>query len=329
MSVGGVFPCRTNEEGNITMPIRLEYEVMCLWGLYEATTADVIKEAVTAPVLDPTWDCDGRAPVDVEGYPLTQYYNTPDDECVLLGPTPAFAPINQNMPTSQYARSNVPIEDDELWAKPTIYTCDDRFFNTYDLLPNLLVATFRNTPHQETDYFKAGANYSRELPNINGQFVVLHHNVYPETTAINVYDRRIVMPHHTLDVYDYTHHHHLGGMSELDRMNHVDDAFLGCRDDEERTVLWSTMVPTLVKYEAVFCSVCCCWLPGFYFTKNQCQMKRTRRACRHCETNRKEKIAQINRILGSLSYFLSPRQCAICLDYRCKHEFTNGRWKRT
>eukprot|EP00978_Attheya_sp_CCMP212_P021897 scaffold64378_cov66-Attheya_sp.AAC.4 len=89
------------------------------------------------------------------------------------------------------------------------------------------------------------------------------------------------------------------------------------------------MVPTLVKYEAVFCSVCCCRLPGFYFTKNQRQMKQMRRACRHCETNRKEKIAQINRILGSLSYFLSPRQCAICLDYRCKHEFTNGRWKRT
>eukprot|EP00978_Attheya_sp_CCMP212_P005900 scaffold13182_cov64-Attheya_sp.AAC.4 len=60
-------------------------------------------------------------------------------------------------------------------------------------------------------------------------------------------------------------------------------------------------------------------------------MKRSHWACRHCETNRKEKIAQINRILGSLSYFLSPRQCqcARCLDYRYKHEFTNGRWKRT
>eukprot|EP00978_Attheya_sp_CCMP212_P042331 scaffold255916_cov40-Attheya_sp.AAC.1 len=26
MSTGGVFPCRTNEEGNITIPIRSEYE---------------------------------------------------------------------------------------------------------------------------------------------------------------------------------------------------------------------------------------------------------------------------------------------------------------
>eukprot|EP00978_Attheya_sp_CCMP212_P022443 scaffold66984_cov63-Attheya_sp.AAC.1 len=45
MSAGGVFPCSTNEEGNITMPIRSEYEVMCLWGLCEAATAEVITEA--------------------------------------------------------------------------------------------------------------------------------------------------------------------------------------------------------------------------------------------------------------------------------------------
>eukprot|EP00978_Attheya_sp_CCMP212_P033296 scaffold133765_cov60-Attheya_sp.AAC.10 len=137
------------------------------------------------------------------------------------------------------------------------------------------------------------------------------------------------MPQHIIDVYEDTNHHHLGGMSELDRMNYVDNAFLGCVDDEERTVLWSSLVPTLVKFESVFCSVCCCRLPGFYFTKKQRQRKRTRRACRHCEANQKEKIAQIDRIWGSLNYFLSSRQCATCLDYRCKHEFTNGRWKRT
>eukprot|EP00978_Attheya_sp_CCMP212_P032984 scaffold131077_cov59-Attheya_sp.AAC.1 len=43
ISAGGVFPCRTNEEGNITMHIWSEYEVMCLWGLYEVVTAEVIK----------------------------------------------------------------------------------------------------------------------------------------------------------------------------------------------------------------------------------------------------------------------------------------------
>eukprot|EP00978_Attheya_sp_CCMP212_P010038 scaffold24034_cov58-Attheya_sp.AAC.1 len=51
---------------------------------------------------------------------------------------------------------------------------------------SIFCRTFRNTPHRETDYFKAGANYSREPPNINEQFVVLHHNFYPETEGINV-----------------------------------------------------------------------------------------------------------------------------------------------
>eukprot|EP00978_Attheya_sp_CCMP212_P028646 scaffold99548_cov63-Attheya_sp.AAC.5 len=140
MLAGGMFPCRTNEEGNITMPIRQEYDIMCLRNIYDSATAEVFKEAVTAPVLDPEWGCNGGVPVDVEGYPLTQYY-TPDDECVLLkGPAPVFFPINQNIPMYmvpvnlilprwptgpdqrivesnllyQYARSNVPIEDDEL-----------------------------------------------------------------------------------------------------------------------------------------------------------------------------------------------------------------------
>eukprot|EP00978_Attheya_sp_CCMP212_P002111 scaffold4357_cov59-Attheya_sp.AAC.1 len=70
MLAGGVFPWRTHEEGNITMPVRSEYEVMCLWGIYESATAEVITEAVTTPVLDPTWGCEGGAPVDIEGYPL-------------------------------------------------------------------------------------------------------------------------------------------------------------------------------------------------------------------------------------------------------------------
>eukprot|EP00978_Attheya_sp_CCMP212_P014428 scaffold36751_cov71-Attheya_sp.AAC.1 len=244
-------------------------------------------------------------------------------------PTGPDQRIVDSNPLYQYARSNVPIEDNELWAKLTIHAFDVRFFNTYDLLPNLLATTIWITPHRETDYFKVGAEYSQEPLNINGQFVVLHHNFYPEMTGINVYDRHIVMPQHIIKAYDYTHHHQLGDMSELDRMNHVDNAFLNCRDNKECTVIWTTMVPSLVQYESVFCFVCCCRLPGFYFMKSQRRMKRTRHACRHCEKNRQEKVAQINRILSSLSYFLSPCQCARCLDYRCKHEFTNGRWKRT
>eukprot|EP00978_Attheya_sp_CCMP212_P013257 scaffold33355_cov36-Attheya_sp.AAC.6 len=148
MLAGGMFTYRTNEEGNIMMPIRQEYDAMCLRNIYDSTTAEVFEEAVTAPVLDPEWGCDGGTPVDVEGYPLTQYY-TLDNEYVLKGPALAFFPINQEIPTYmvpanlilprwptgpdqrivesnplyQYARSNVPIEDDELWAKPTHDTC--------------------------------------------------------------------------------------------------------------------------------------------------------------------------------------------------------------
>eukprot|EP00978_Attheya_sp_CCMP212_P017301 scaffold46042_cov75-Attheya_sp.AAC.2 len=116
-------------------------------------------------------------------------------------------------------------------------------------------------------------------------------------------------------------------MSEIDWMNHVDTTFLNCRDDKERTVLWMTMLPSLMNYESMFSSICSCRLPQFYFTKSQCHMKRTRRACHHhCEMNRRVKIAQVNRILGGLSYFVGPRQCAVCMDYWSKHEFTNGRW---
>eukprot|EP00978_Attheya_sp_CCMP212_P006580 scaffold15278_cov37-Attheya_sp.AAC.2 len=118
-------------------------------------------------------------------------------------------------------------------------------------------------------------------------------------------------------------------MSEIDRMNHVDTSFLNCHDDEERLFLWTTMMPPLENYESMFCLICCCRLPQFYFTKNQRRMKRTRRACHHCEMNHRVKVAQINRILGGLSFFVSPRQCARCLDYHSKHEFTNSRWKRT
>eukprot|EP00978_Attheya_sp_CCMP212_P043833 scaffold293043_cov71-Attheya_sp.AAC.4 len=76
MWAGGMFPCRTNDEGNITMPIRQEYDIMCLRNIHDSATAEVFEEAVTAPVLDPEWGCDSGAPVDVEGYPLTHYYTS-------------------------------------------------------------------------------------------------------------------------------------------------------------------------------------------------------------------------------------------------------------
>eukprot|EP00978_Attheya_sp_CCMP212_P001272 scaffold2630_cov72-Attheya_sp.AAC.2 len=192
---------------------------MCLRNIHDSATAEVFEEAVTAPVLDPEWGCNGGAPVDVEGYHLTQYY-TSDDECVLKGPALAFFLINQDIPTYtvlanlilprwptgpdqqivesnplyQYARSNVPVEDDELWAKPMIHAFNTRFLNTYDLLPNMLATAFRNMPHQETDYFREGAE--------DGQFAALHYNFYAEMDRVNVYDTNRVLPQHITDAHN-------------------------------------------------------------------------------------------------------------------------------
>eukprot|EP00978_Attheya_sp_CCMP212_P034020 scaffold140531_cov55-Attheya_sp.AAC.1 len=99
----------------------------------------------------------------------------------------------------------------------------------------MLATVFRNTPHRETDYFRVGAEYSWETPNINGQFAALHHNFYAEMDRIKIYDANIVLPQHITDAFDYTHNHQLQEMSEVDRTNHVDTTFLNCRDDEERT----------------------------------------------------------------------------------------------
>eukprot|EP00978_Attheya_sp_CCMP212_P006581 scaffold15278_cov37-Attheya_sp.AAC.3 len=125
-----------------------------------------------APVIAQEWRCDNDAPVDVEGCPLTQYY-TQDDECMLKGPAPVFFPINQETPTDavpanlilprwptgpdqrivesnplyQYARSNVPIEDEKLWVKPMIHAFNLRFFNMYDLLSQICWQPHSGTRH--------------------------------------------------------------------------------------------------------------------------------------------------------------------------------------
>eukprot|EP00978_Attheya_sp_CCMP212_P009630 scaffold22852_cov63-Attheya_sp.AAC.2 len=99
VSAGATFPCRMNEEGNIMMPLRQEYDEQWLWNMEDANTANVFDEVLTAPVLEQGWCCDNGAPVDVEGYPLTQYY-AKDNVCMQeVGPGPAFFLINQEMPT--------------------------------------------------------------------------------------------------------------------------------------------------------------------------------------------------------------------------------------
>jgi hypothetical protein len=180
----------------------------------------------------------------------------------------------------------------------------------------VLATAFRNTPHYKTDYFRNGANYHLEPPNINGQFPALHLNFYAEETLlVNMYDSAEQrLPEHILDGFDHVHFHYLQAMSEIDWTNHVDAAFFNCRhNDEEWTGLWMTIMPSLVNFESMFCSVCSCHLPEFYFTKSQPCMRRTRITCRHCETNCQVKIVQVNNwIMGGLNYFVGPQQCAVC-----------------
>jgi hypothetical protein len=79
MSASATGPCRTNEEGNIIMPGRHEYDTMWLRHMHDADTANVFHDVLTARGLDQEWRYDSGAPVDVEGYPLTQYYTQDDD----------------------------------------------------------------------------------------------------------------------------------------------------------------------------------------------------------------------------------------------------------
>eukprot|EP00978_Attheya_sp_CCMP212_P023129 scaffold70166_cov59-Attheya_sp.AAC.1 len=69
-------------------------------------TAVAFRKVVTAPVITHEWRCNNSARVDVEGYPLTQYYKQ-DDECVLEGPAPALFAINQDTPMDGAVPANL------------------------------------------------------------------------------------------------------------------------------------------------------------------------------------------------------------------------------
>eukprot|EP00978_Attheya_sp_CCMP212_P037958 scaffold183510_cov73-Attheya_sp.AAC.1 len=46
--------------------------------------------------------CYNGAPIDVEGFPLTQHYVDGTDHMVTHGPHPAFTTVNQDNPTSSF-----------------------------------------------------------------------------------------------------------------------------------------------------------------------------------------------------------------------------------
>eukprot|EP00978_Attheya_sp_CCMP212_P037623 scaffold179087_cov69-Attheya_sp.AAC.2 len=144
------------------------------------------------------------APVDVHGFPMTHHYNS-TDTFVPHGTAPAFYRINRHHPTRnipsnlvlqqwptgpdqrivdskplyQFARPNVPIDEDVLCGLLDIHAFNPEFFDVHHLRPNMLSMIFCNPVHHKIDLFRTSAAYHRSPPNINGQFPVLHHNFYP------------------------------------------------------------------------------------------------------------------------------------------------------
>eukprot|EP00978_Attheya_sp_CCMP212_P047548 scaffold421909_cov67-Attheya_sp.AAC.1 len=157
-------------------------------------------------------------PIDIHRFPMTHHYGT-QDTFVPHGTSPAFYWINcdnpvRNIPSDlvlqhwptvpdqrivdsnpmyhdsnllyQFARSNVPIDEDVLHGLPDIHAFDPNFFELYDMRPNMFAMIFRNPIiHDKIDIFRA--TYHRSPPNINGQFPVLHHNFYPSIDLGQVY----------------------------------------------------------------------------------------------------------------------------------------------
>eukprot|EP00978_Attheya_sp_CCMP212_P016146 scaffold42040_cov32-Attheya_sp.AAC.1 len=148
--------------------------------------------------------CYDGAPIDVEGYPLTQHYIDGTYGMVTHGPHPAFTTVNQDNPTSsfpsafilprwptgpdriitesnplyQFARANVPMHERELEELPDVHIFNNNFFKQYDMFTNIFATAVCNMPHPKINYYRAGAEYFEDPPNVNGQFAVLHHNFY-------------------------------------------------------------------------------------------------------------------------------------------------------
>eukprot|EP00978_Attheya_sp_CCMP212_P019469 scaffold54555_cov69-Attheya_sp.AAC.1 len=144
---------------------------------------------------------------------MTHHYDIETDCYVPHRPNPAFTIINEDNPTAsvpshivlqrwptgpnrqitetnplyQFARPNVEIHEGELLVKPEILCFNPVFFETYSLLPNFIATAFRNTPHRNSNFLNVDSPYHRDPPNINGQFVALHHKCYPATSVDEVY----------------------------------------------------------------------------------------------------------------------------------------------
>eukprot|EP00978_Attheya_sp_CCMP212_P013929 scaffold35218_cov47-Attheya_sp.AAC.1 len=190
----------------------------------------------------------------------------------------------------------------------------------HDLRPNMLATIFRNPTHDKIDLFRTGATYHESPPNINGQFPVLHHNFYPSVVQEDPFN--LDLQYRPFPRNQHPWHR----MLDQNIVSTIDDGFLDCFSTEQRSDLWNHTLPLILPYDNTVCSVCCCCLPEFYFTKTQRHHKRTQHACVHCDRNRQIKIGQITKTLGAAGYFVTPRECVTCHNSLPKYRFTQGRW---
>eukprot|EP00978_Attheya_sp_CCMP212_P039369 scaffold203980_cov40-Attheya_sp.AAC.2 len=176
----------------------------------------------------------------------------------------------------------------------------------------MYAAIFRNQVNRKPDLFReGGARYHRSPPNMNGAFSVLHHNFYPLTYLGD--DENAFDIEEQYDVLPEGEPHPWLSMSDSDIVTLIDEGFLDCFTTEQRVSLWNHFLPLILRYQMTFCSLCCCRLPEFYFTKSQRRCKRTERACAHCDRNRQIKIGQVTQILGAAGYFVQPRDGSVDL----------------
>eukprot|EP00978_Attheya_sp_CCMP212_P040801 scaffold226454_cov62-Attheya_sp.AAC.1 len=182
-------PGVSNQEGEIIIPVRRVYDEDWIWNIECPHTRAVLTQMLTEPV-PPAFLCYDGAPIDVEGFPLTQHYIDGTDGMVTHGPHPAFTTVNQNNPTSsflsafilprwptgpdriitesnplyQFARANVPMHEWELEELPDVHIFNNNFFEQYDMFTNIFATAVRNMPHPKIDYYRAGAEYFEDPP---------------------------------------------------------------------------------------------------------------------------------------------------------------------
>ena len=347
-----ISPGMSNFEDIIVMPDFHAYDHDWMQSLECRDTYNAIDHLFRWPVAPTT-----GAPIDVNGYPMTHHYDR-NDRFVPHGNHPAFFKINRdnpvrNIPSNlvfqrwptgpdqrivdsnplyQFARPNVPIPDDELRDLPDIHGYNDDFTQSYSLRPNMFAAIFRNQVNHKTDLFRTNAQYHLSPPNMNGVFSVLHHNFYPSTYLGDVYG----IPSTNENAFDLEEQYNVLpegephpwlSMRDNDIVELIDGGFRDCFTTAQRVSLWNHFLPLILRYQMTFCSLCCCRLPEFYFTKSQRRRKRTERACVHCDRNRQIKIGQVTQILGAAGYFVSPRECVACNQFLPKYRFTRGRWR--